>query len=421
MDILTSLVADLNHPIIFAAFFIMLLFAVLDLISFVTKKHKDYKSLIISVGVLGTFTGIFIGLQEFNSNDIEGSIPPLLDGLKIAFITSIGGMGISITLAFLEKLLGTVSDDDLTILMSMDRKLAGINKITNNTLETNDQLKNFRIEIKDEQNTTRKMTLTHLVKLEEALNITANSINESVTQIKNLRSDVTDENKLMRELISSNLEKVNSSLEKAIETLAKGATEEIIKALETVIQDFNQNLTEQFGDNFKRLNESVDNLITWQQNYKEQIEKNTQLLTSVSESLNESKLTLESISSRNQEVIDVNNKLKETLLTQQEQLTRTGHQIESHDQLIKNLTASFDMLKTTFEEISPKVENLSKGIETSLNKQSETLTQLTQDIQTQLPNSLGKLEDSLATLTKTFADDYSAFLERLRDLNQTRH
>jgi hypothetical protein len=34
-------------------------------------------------------------------------------------------------------------------------------------------------------------------------------------------------------------------------TTSKGATEEIIKALQDVIQDFNTNLTEQFGDNFK--------------------------------------------------------------------------------------------------------------------------------------------------------------------------
>jgi translation initiation factor 2 alpha subunit (eIF-2alpha) len=46
------------------------------------------------------------------------------------------------------------------------------------------------------------------------------------------------------------------------------ATEEIIKALQDVIKDFNNNLTEQFGDNFKQLNEAVLKMIEWQSTYK---------------------------------------------------------------------------------------------------------------------------------------------------------
>ena len=50
----------------------------------------------LSVGILGTFSGIFIGLLGFNVDDIQGSIPQLLSGLKLAFTTSIAGMVSSI-------------------------------------------------------------------------------------------------------------------------------------------------------------------------------------------------------------------------------------------------------------------------------------------------------------------------------------
>ncbi|MFP6891919.1 MAG: hypothetical protein VCF07_19585, partial [Nitrospinota bacterium] len=50
-----------------------------------------------TVGVLGTFFGIYIGLLDFDVNDIDGSIPKLLDGLKLAFVTSILGMALGIT------------------------------------------------------------------------------------------------------------------------------------------------------------------------------------------------------------------------------------------------------------------------------------------------------------------------------------
>ena len=34
----------------------------------------------VSLGILGTFTGIFIGLLNFNVSDIQGSVPQLLSG-----------------------------------------------------------------------------------------------------------------------------------------------------------------------------------------------------------------------------------------------------------------------------------------------------------------------------------------------------
>ena len=46
----------------------------------------------------------------------------------------------------------------------------------------------------------------------------------------------------------------------------------MIEALRQVIQDFNKHLVEQFGDNFKALNESVGKMNEWQVLYKEHVE-----------------------------------------------------------------------------------------------------------------------------------------------------
>ena len=45
-----------------------------------------------TLGILGTFTGIFLGLIDFNFETPGTSIPALLTGLKIAFGTSIVGI-----------------------------------------------------------------------------------------------------------------------------------------------------------------------------------------------------------------------------------------------------------------------------------------------------------------------------------------
>ncbi len=60
------------------------------------KKNRKWveqlPSLIATLGVIGTFAGITIGLMDFQEGDIEGSIDNLLNGLKTAFFTSLLGM-----------------------------------------------------------------------------------------------------------------------------------------------------------------------------------------------------------------------------------------------------------------------------------------------------------------------------------------
>ncbi|MEA1892604.1 MAG: MotA/TolQ/ExbB proton channel family protein [Campylobacterota bacterium] len=69
------------------------------------------KSQIVSVGVLGTFVGIFIGLQAFNPDDIINSVNEILVGLKTAFFTSIVGMSVSTILSIFQKFKSKSQDE----------------------------------------------------------------------------------------------------------------------------------------------------------------------------------------------------------------------------------------------------------------------------------------------------------------------
>lgn len=51
-----------------------------------------FPTFVSTLGVLGTFFGITMGLIAFDSGDLDKSIPGLLDGLKTAFFTSLAGM-----------------------------------------------------------------------------------------------------------------------------------------------------------------------------------------------------------------------------------------------------------------------------------------------------------------------------------------
>jgi len=95
----SSLEDVLVDPVNIVFVIIILILGVLDY-----RTSKDLKSQIISVGVLGTFVGIFIGLQGFDPADIQNSVNDILVGLKTAFFTSIVGMSVSISLSVFQEL-----------------------------------------------------------------------------------------------------------------------------------------------------------------------------------------------------------------------------------------------------------------------------------------------------------------------------
>jgi len=68
------------------------------------RKHPKHKfilpTILSSLGILGTFTGIAIGLYFFDVNNIDTSVPKLLEGLRLAFISSITGIVLTILIKF---------------------------------------------------------------------------------------------------------------------------------------------------------------------------------------------------------------------------------------------------------------------------------------------------------------------------------
>ena len=63
-----------------------------------------FPTFVSTLGVLGTFYGITIGLLSFDTGNLDQSIPGLLDGLKTAFFTSLAGMiGSMILSGFVSK------------------------------------------------------------------------------------------------------------------------------------------------------------------------------------------------------------------------------------------------------------------------------------------------------------------------------
>jgi hypothetical protein len=65
-----------------------------------------------TIGILGTFSGIFIGLYFFDVNNLKNSVPLLLEGMKVAFATSIAGLVSSTGLKVTHSFVISISEDN---------------------------------------------------------------------------------------------------------------------------------------------------------------------------------------------------------------------------------------------------------------------------------------------------------------------
>lgn len=60
------------------------------------KEISSAPNILTSLGIFFTFLGVSVALFHFDADNITNSIPDLLDGLKIAFFSSVAGLGYSI-------------------------------------------------------------------------------------------------------------------------------------------------------------------------------------------------------------------------------------------------------------------------------------------------------------------------------------
>lgn len=199
-------------------------------------------ALLASLGILGTFVGIVVGLLDFDPQQLDASIEGLLEGLKTAFISSIAGIAASLVFRGVEPFLITETD-------AADGAGVGPEDI---------------VALLTEQKELLQATRDAIAGHEES---------SLAGQLKLLRADLADrrrEDTSVRERFETELWK---RLQTFGEMLSKSATEQVIEALRAVIVDFNRQLTEQFGDNFRKLDESVQKLVEWQEKYRQQLEQ----------------------------------------------------------------------------------------------------------------------------------------------------
>ena len=308
-------------------------------------KEKQYSkesvlgNIASTIGVLGTFVGISIGLWKFNPNDITSSVPLLLSGMKIAFATSIIGMAASIFMKYIA-------------------------------------LKN-----EDEENIDDIMELFNTM-IAESRNVN-NTLIENQKQTENVLNKVS-------EIWASHQENLTVELKSEIASLNNNT----ISKQEELIGEFKK-----LGECFTLLNSGVNNLLTWQENYKETIENTTKELEIVIQTIHNADESIESISKNSSLIKENNEKLSEVL----KEINKTQNVIiESNKSIIE--------ISNTAKESIPQINEHFTNIDNRTKESTAYLQTLISENLNNIKSYLEKItEDVLSKTTQSIYENNRQF------------
>lgn len=382
--------------------------------------------ILTTMGIFGCFMGIALALLNFEANNITQSVPLLLNGVKTAFWASVFGVGGALIIKGRQRFSKTpipVSSDE--------PKAASLEDVVHSI------------------NGLRK-------------SISADNDSSLVSQIKLLRTEQADSNKALRESLDDFAKKVSDLGSKAL-----------IEALEHVIRDFNTQLNEQFGENFKQLNAAVERLVIWQQQYKEELDLLGQVQKQAADDLKRSsdafamtarhaesytesaeslevllknfRAQYEIIRSSQESLSNVLSDMKavepgfsaklgdllETFNGGTSRLTTEFHsQIQSLSDALKQHTANLSSeTKKHMEEygniIKSTIPEIQKGVNAELSSSNKKLEEnfraLDENLEKELEKALATMGQQLASLSEKFVKDYAPLTERLKEVvNMTR-
>lgn len=343
-----------------------------------SKKRtiEQLPTMLSMLGVLGTFIGITVGLWYFDTNDLDASVPTLLDGMKTAFLTSLAGMSTSFYLGkVINSMFDNKAEEHSDLKDAAESICVSINSLNSMVAE---HFKSQTMFFNSSQNL--------MVELKSNSDKTVQAVTSQTLAMQSVDSTTKD----TKEIVSKKMDEFIKLLEKnntEILAEAMGKIAEVFqKEMEKVTEEFRTHMQELIGrlvkESFDQLNESVTNMNVWQQQNKEMITMLTAEYKKTSENLLTSSESLDRISECTKHLIGEDGKL--ALLVS------------------KLYQAMVD--DTKFVEIS---KNLSMSAELSRNSAKELLTstmQLCEWIQRQ----------------KNFSESVVDLIDKLDELNKQR-
>ncbi|MET3732671.1 hypothetical protein [Moheibacter stercoris] len=393
-----------------------------------------------TLGILFTFLGIAIGLWNFDSNNIEKSIPELMNGLKTAFLVSIFGVALLVGFSFwtnikkkkLEE--GVLSEETQAI----NNLIEAIKELRNdfvstdengNTIKPGNVLRDIYKESQKQstslQTFSSDLALTISAGFEEVFNNPAGAVVEELklvkAEIESLGNKLKDPATDMTQNIVKELQESMGKMIEEFKTSMSGDTKNEMERLAGLLgqaggslTDFPiklQNMTDNLNENFRGLQEVV-----------QQISKQT--LSQSEESTNQMRKQVEDMSEILRSKVGDLQSGQQTLLTEQSKnlqvsenlLSAFNTSIEKMNGLSTEVNGSISKLnqaQTELEKVISVFRNVSQEINTSSSRFGESQNEFSKHSNQFLQNNLNtitEIQKSLET-AKSVSADYAQKFE----------
>lgn len=385
-----------------------------------------------SLGILGTFLGIVIGLVQFDTNNIDRSIPFLLEGLKTAFLTSIVGMIGTICFKVItlpktdpaveekleeQDLLNNLISNIIQQRQSLERLNAIIASQESDSLVS--IMKGMRCDIKEasQENLSKLNSIAIAFQEEKDYSVQG--------QIRVLRGKVNEIHEKESAQFKEFSAKLKSQLDDFTKSLSGAATSQIIEALRQVISDFNSNLTEQFGDNFKQLNSAIEKILVWQHRYKEHLNRLESQFRLAISSIEKTKEAVTVIADKSDAIPSSMTKLESVMGVLQAQIDKLHKELKALEevrekavnaipQIGKSIEAMTDSMDEAVNHIASNLDKVATDFGGSTSKIASSLQECSQEIS----RSSGTTQEALsasANRIQELADDFKSHLKGMTE------
>ena len=407
--------------------FIILILAVVFHVRYDLRTAEQAPTILTTLGIFATFLAIALGLLRFDSINIQDSVPQLLDSMKTAFWASVAGVGTALTFNFRRLYSNRKNVNELSVEEKLLEEMKGLRsnshedlKDLSRYLEDSNNNQEILTELKNIRNDNNEFFKDLVEHIDES-----NAQQELLTELKGLRNDSHED---FKNLIEAQNE--------ALDRISKTSSEELVRALEVVVKDFNAKINEQFGENFKQLNQAVGDLLTWQEEYKTHIEVTTKILTTTIQNTQNLVSKVESIVN-DSDAITQNSKI---LLNNIETFKRVADNLESTlgnldvqrnaiDARVESLAKLVSKASDDLPQINQKILGIARTMQSSAlefnrnvaemsNKTQEQVNALNSGLEHALSQSLNSLGGQLSAMTEKFAADYDELSKALARISK---
>lgn len=412
-----------------------------------------------TIGILGTFVGIYFGLRTFDVNNINESIPALLEGLKTAFTTSIWGIILSlffgkisqVVLRSAELKLPPKPTDELAALQEINDNIIGSRKENDKNLQTlnksligeNDdsvstQLVKLRNQFTELQGSQEKQNET-MFKVQQALG--GDGDTSLLTQIQKLRAEQIETSKDTKkniewivESMNSNNKLISEKFDEFSELLAKNNTEALVEVMKRATEEFNSQMSalieKLVQENFQELNNSVNRMNQWQKENKEMIGQLINQFTKVSEDFQIASTSIKEITDNTNKLTNDNSHLTNLI----EELQKVMIEDTKYQEIVNQLTSTINTLKENTEAFDGTTNKLNDWVRSQMNFSDSVAKLLTrlekidrikdinevfwENTKKQLNEGVSVIEKASKRLSNDVENINEEFYERLNDTLQ---